>query len=367
MAKSTWKCHQCSAPVRCDGRNRTTADRIAQWHEDQSHICTDCDKQNRIKSADSLIRQASEEGFPALEGSESQITWAAQLRADKLVSLDEIEKTAESREDYGEILQAIGDIYQKSPAHYWVDNRDLSAEQMIRRTIATYTTNYSPEAAATIESTVYPASSRYNQPAEINQQPDVITVTFPVKDDQAREALRSLNFYWNEDHWCQDQSEITENTLDRVAEAGNHLLNIGIPITIWRKSSLAAAVSGEYHPLKTRWVVSISEKLIGITWNRERDPDYYREAKSIPTSRWKKPKYVTVSTAEYEEILGFAEINDFNITASAQAQLKRAEGNKLAALIAEVSPVKTTKRKVVEKTDMQELPVLGIAEELLDD
>lgn len=367
MAKAIWKCHQCDASVRCDGRNRSAADRIAQWHEDQSHICTGCDKQNRIKSAETLISQASKEGFPVLEGSESQITWAAQLRADKLVSLDEIEKTAESREDYGQILRAIGDIYQKPSAHYWIDNRDLSAEQMIRRTIVTYASGYSPEAAATIESTIYPASPRCNQPAEINQQPDVITVTFPVKDDRAREALRSLNFYWNEDHWCQDQSEITENSLDRVAEVGNHLLNIGIPITIWNESSRSAAVSGEYEPLKTRWIVSISEKLIGITWNRERDPDYYREAKSIPTSRWKKPKHVTVSTAEYEEILGFAEINDFNIAESARAQLKRAEGNKLAALIAEVSPVKTTKHKVVEKTEVQELPLLGIAEELLDD
>ena len=87
MAKAYFECATCNARVSVVGRNRSEADRKAQWHQDQEHICQACtEKQREADNAASAQRNAAA-GLPELIGSEKQKQWAEKLREQMLTDI----------------------------------------------------------------------------------------------------------------------------------------------------------------------------------------------------------------------------------------------------------------------------------------
>lgn len=371
MAKATWKCHTCDETMKCTGRNRAEADRIADWHESQCHTCKDCQVKERNDQADKLMADSVEAGFPQLIGTESQQRWAVTIRADKLVSIDSaVSDISKDHALYGYLIQAADSLQNKSDAHWWIENRDKAVDQLLQslaKQLADQAKPLSFECELSAASTITPKSSRFNTPAEITRHPDAISIHFPIKDEAVREILIGLNCYWNATHWQCDLNETTGNPSDRVAELGHHLLNERVPVLIWDEVTRQNAVSGNYTALKTQWVVNLPDKKrFGIRWNRWRDTDWYSTVKTIRTSRWSKP-YVTVAYTEFEEVQGFAEVNGFDITQGAQEMFAKMENTKLQSLIEEVSPVKQESLPDAERVALEVQDSCVVDASLMDD
>lgn len=371
MAKATWKCHTCDTETRCTGRNRSEADRIAAWHESEKHTCNDCQVEARKQHSENLLAESVASGLPELTGTEPQRHWAVTIRADKLSKLDDaIENIDPAHPNYGYLIQSAEQLQQTQQAHWWIDNRDKTASELLQALAIILSEKDKPpsfEHELSAAATITPKSSRFNTPAEIKQHSDSISVHFPIKDDTAREVLLHLGYYWNKTHWQCDLNETTGHPSDRVAETGHRLLNERIPVLIWNEQTRLDAVSGNYSPLTTQWIVNLpKKKRFGIRWNRWKDADWYATVKQIRTSRWSKP-YVTVMYSEFEEVQGFAEVNGFEITDAARVVISKMESTKLQSLIEEVSPVKEV---VASKRDREKLKVgdsCVIDPELMDD
>ena len=108
---------------------------------------------------------------------------------------------------------------------------------------------------------------------------------------------------------------------DRIVEAGNRLLNAGVPIKI-KKDLLQKAIDGDYKPHIRKWITSDGTSLY-ISW--ERDLDYYDEAKRLPGARWASGVGMKVKSNYFEEIREFAKLYDFAISKKAKNVLEKAE------------------------------------------
>ena len=107
--------------------------------------CRECARiareQQRQAQAEQAEADATEQGLPALTGSERQISWALTIRAGKLAKLAKLRGLVESNAAQGpelaaQMLAAIDSAPQQVSASWWIDRRYDTAQQLARELFA---------------------------------------------------------------------------------------------------------------------------------------------------------------------------------------------------------------------------------------
>lgn len=348
MAKASFNCAECGAPVTIVGRNRSEADRKAEWHEQQEHICQECENKHRAEENAKAAQTNKKTGLPALTGSEKQVAWAETIRKDKLERAEKIgelvalaqseshlealdaDGRAKIKEEFsgllescseaerydlhrafGEALRAIGtaERYQaflaalrgKIRASWWIDNRDTRLSAIItslRDDIDAAMSEAMPtseEQKAIIteaqqEAMLKPAGEPNSaQIADISLIGKQLRVAFPEKNETLRLLMRGCGFTWEEKFWARGMGITTGNPIDRMAETAHRILGAGFMVRLHDEDARAKAISGEFEPEQTRWIT----KQVGGSydgWCRigwPKSDDLYAPAKRILGARYK--------------------------------------------------------------------------------
>ncbi|HQJ93177.1 MAG TPA: hypothetical protein PLI71_09925 [Clostridia bacterium] len=106
--------------------------------------CKNCWQNQQLESA-----KISTESLPSLQGTQKQNDWATKIRAGLLRGVSEVitemEKIAQSKgitetpqyvSEMEKIYKAITQIEEQNQSKFWIDNRNLTAQKMIKKFIA---------------------------------------------------------------------------------------------------------------------------------------------------------------------------------------------------------------------------------------
>ncbi len=114
-------------------------DRNRRAEYEATKLCRECYRARLQVERDAAAAQAAdaaaETGLPELTGSERQIKWALQIRAEIIAELDgyRVQLDNAPDQDQRELAENIMDwIAGQTSASWWIDNRGKSGRRMIR-------------------------------------------------------------------------------------------------------------------------------------------------------------------------------------------------------------------------------------------
>ena len=350
-----------------------------------SKLCSECYQAELARQREEENREAAEaakeNNLPALTGTEKQIAWAETICHQILADMDEFIYTqvrAEYRND-PKILEAVGHIKGKTEARWWIDHRGMSMAYELRNLLEEAAKEVKEEkiqppvevvADAKAEASVRPENPKTETVAEIRVLEDSVEIEFPEKrDDFWQVVKKQLGMEWSGKCWRRKLNSKNGMPTDRAAEAGHRLLAAGFPIRIYDYEIRARAISGEYEPECIRWIQKRTEGeyagWFAINWDRSED--FYKAAKVIGGARWSKPSMV-VPPEKFEEVLDFAQMYGFKLSAQAWEIAETARQTKEKTLIAKVGPPKEQAKIIASgRPPVLEVPVeVGIADEFKD-
>jgi hypothetical protein len=313
MAKASFDCAECGASVQIVGGNRSEADRKAEWHEAQGHICAECESKHRAEENAKAAEANKEIGLPSLTGSEKQTAWAETIRKDmleragKIGELIAVAKSAEHLEQlsadgraevkaefakllsgcsdaeryalhyaFDETIRAIGTAERyaafltvlrgQTRASWWIDNRDIKLARIatnVRDDIDHATVELKPVTEeqkeivreAQEEALLLPSGEpNSTQIAEISLVGKQLRVAFPEKNETFRLLMRGAGFVWADKFWARATGITTGNPVDRMAETAHRILGAGFMARVHDEDARSKAVSGQFEPEQTRWI-----------------------------------------------------------------------------------------------------------------
>lgn len=196
---------------------------------------------------------------------------------------------------------------------------------------------------------------------------DEVCATFPEKREDFRMAVKRLGYYWERPCWVLTVADADKRP-HAAAELCHTLLAAGYCVSV-DEQIRDMAIGGNYTPLARRFVrVYTSDDYyngwFAIIW--QWPDDLYSAARRLPGSCYRKP-YVIVPQEYYAEVLDFADIHNFEVSAAAQKLAAAAQQEREAALV--VSLESPQERTAVDgKFPTLEIPDdLDIDDELADD
>ena len=346
--------HTCghSEEVNLIGSHEYREWRIRRFKEED---CFDCRKQAEREAAKQV---AAAYELPPLHGSEKQIEWAETLRVQKLQEM-EIDLIHDRDASDPAMMLAIDILMQETSAHQWIEWRDDTIEDILIQICKTQAQPASAEqkddmlqGTILAQATVRPEKPITEAVAEIHVGEREITMRFPEKREDFYELVRfQLGYRRIDGRWTRTIAGHHGTVEDRAAELGHRLLSAGFPVRIFREDIREKAISGDFAPEITRWIMKrVSGDYAGwfaIIWGH--DEDYYDAAKKLKRSRYAKPA-VVVPPEQFAEVLDFARLYDFCVSAAAQQIAGQAKAMRDAALVVQKAPVPPREKVVIPAT-----------------
>ena len=147
-ATATCTCKKCGKTFIRETirRNRSEADSWVEWAEKTFDICPECEYEENRKAAEELAKKAESSGMPELIGTEKQVVWAEQIRADIVKKIDDIyqlslkqldaiddPKIKEEAKDSIERLEILKNVVcGQAYARWWIDHRSSDLREIAR-------------------------------------------------------------------------------------------------------------------------------------------------------------------------------------------------------------------------------------------
>lgn len=388
----TYSCgHEGREQIYGPGKNR-------QWIADKKAegLCPECYRKSLEEKREKMNRESSEwakeQGLPELSGTPKQVAWAETIRKKALEGLNGVIERLEKGgvyanlekhgdNDVDKLLAVIEYISAVTSAGWWIDNRmNLDGNEMTYSFVKFINDIYqkylsekekpiveAEKKAIEAEITVRPEKVKTETVAEIKViGVDTIEIVFNERRDSFRFLMKeTLKMQWTGNAWGRKISSINGTVEDRAAEAGHRILALGIPVRIADKTIREKAITGQYEPEHTRFILRRNDGLykgwFAIHWDKTKE-DFYSAARRISGSRWDKP-FVVVPPEQFEQVLDFAERYNFRLTDKAKGVVEVAKKAKEEAIIINPLPVEKQK-KIVAKTTP---PVLDVPEEVTID
>ena len=326
MAKYEVQCPDCGDryDVQLYGPGKSREWKLDNW----DWTCEECRQKSRDEQNTKAAAANAESGLPSMMGSEKQIAWAETIRKHKLDVLEDLlsgspgEKINEPR-----FQAAIDILWGQTSATWWIDNRDIRVEYLLREIYAKTETPPSreeetaakaAEIEAKAEATIRPPNPVTETVAEIHMTSNAVEVIFPEKREDFWQIIKKqLHFEWDRgrSRWRRDIGVKAGTARDRAAEVGNRLLAAGFAIRIFDPDVRAMAIAGNYEPECHRWITKSKDSgRFIVSWSREED--FYPAAKKLPGSHYDKPN-VTIPMEQFEQVLDFAESFGFKLSQGA--------------------------------------------------
>lgn len=113
-------------------------DRARQAEYEATRTCRECylagQEASRNQAAAEAAESAAANGLPALQGSEKQVRWAEQVRAELLTGADAIRdrlSNAPNETHRAAVADALAAIEAETAAGWWIDNRAVSLLDLV--------------------------------------------------------------------------------------------------------------------------------------------------------------------------------------------------------------------------------------------
>ena len=270
----------------------------------------------RKEASEAAAANAKAYGLPELTGSEKQIEWALLIR-------EEFWDMLQRKKPNSEGMLIIAAFFDANPsAHFWIENRygllnvfRAYAKTKIERSAA----NEVPETDM-VETT---APAKQTHPgAVVIECPEGAVIARYVRDEDFRQIIKGFGCEWDAEKkaWSRSITLANGPQADRAAELGNRLLKAGFAVQIAGDNIRAAAVSGEFRPEQTRWVLLRTsgdyEGYLSIKFPRG-DEETYQSARKLSGARWSNPN-VVVPVSSADEVAEFAKMKNFAVSPAAQ-------------------------------------------------
>lgn len=378
MAWTTVECGKCGKEfkVQMYGNLQYREWKIKNWN----WLCEDCKAKQREEEAREAAKKSQEMELPELIGSEKQIQWALKIR---LQAIDKLEKQIKLQvtDPDVELLIRLGmqEMLKEQKASWWIDNRDAEWDvilvQMIEKVVNSQKTKPADnsseiEKEVKAEATVRPINAVTGTVAEITYKNDTIEISFPEKREDFRKTVKELSFVWDDVKllWKRRINKFNGPTKDRMAEVGNRLLLLGIPIRIFDEDIRNAAINADFQPEQTRWIAQNADTgWFSVSWGR--NEDFYSEAKRLPGAKYNRDtRSVIVPPESFQEVLDFADMYGFSLSEKAQELVNKARKEKEKSLVVDpVKPKTIDKANPKAKPEPLEVPKEEIIDEELRD
>lgn len=364
-----------TATVNLVGPHKDRERRIEYY--EQSGVCPDCYKKQkdaeRKREYDRIRAIEKDYETPDLSGSDKQVAWANKIRFGFIedfqrvidrsnnikLSLrpDQIEKF---EKEFEGLLQSFSRIINgETGARYWIDNRAVKLQVLIADHGKKEAIESTPEAQeAKAESVMVPVKVSHTGAVEIAITGETVKAEYQI-DDSFYSIVKRFRFRWGGHCWERACTEYSGSAADRAAELANVLLSDGFSVSCMDEDVRRRAQQADFIPECRRWIKFCpSEKMFTIIWDRE-DDDLYNSARSLPGGRWdREAQRIVVPGRSWREVLDFANINCFMLSAAAQ---KAAETFKSA----EISVIPAQPKKHPEKDKLKD--ILSSSTEVLSD
>ena len=386
MAWYDVKCDSCGKEFRVQLLGKV---KDREWKvEHCTWTCEECRDKEQKEKAQAAATANAEAGLPPLKGTEKQIAWAEQIRAEVQPVIDGIKEKVQNvilkfREDgneeevkkYEEALVAAEYIAEHSWASYWIENRDRFGERFIMQEMERVLPGIRKKEARTerentqvaidvkAEATVRPEEPITETVAEIENHENLVSVFLPEKRDDFRAAMREYGYRWSGRRWEKDINSRTGTAGERMAEIGNQLLLRGFIIRIYDSEIRENAINGIYPEEQKRWVMARGNSFL-LSWPLHEQNLYAKAKKYIRRSTWDREGNVLKVPSEFfEDVLDFAKVYKFSRSEEAEVLAKEAEEVKGKALVC--APVEKEPEPEPEK--IPEPEEYDIDESLRDD
>lgn len=176
-----------------------------------------------------------------LVGSPAQVRWANQIRKSRIEELDGVfEANIKKGRQISEKHQyAYDSIKNEVDASFFIDSRKKSTQEFFMdymKQMEKEPNIKTDEHIAAEEVIIKPQTQTELIPAEINVQMDTVVVFFK-KHTAVNELLKRLEYKWDKSNKCWHKDCGNGKSLDRAAETGARLLQIGVSVVIHNKQA----------------------------------------------------------------------------------------------------------------------------------
>ena len=349
MAKGTATCTCCECGKSFTASkilaSRDQANNWEEWAKSNIIQCDDCREKEREEEKAAANAKAAESAkefeLPELTGSDKQVAWANTIRVAYFNSYSKIvakysELLSSERQqcevEFKSFLEVAEHLFAtKTSASFWIENRDLTIRLVVHEHEKEFV-KYKEKAEVqevVADYAVKPESTTADAIAEVKYSNNILSVSFPSKNNALIKECKSAKMNWNSKEliWERKLSEMT-GTTDRIIEIGHKLLKVGIPVAIADENIRDKAVKGEYEDECLLWVMNGPDDKLRISWS---DGDWYEKSKRITGAKWSSEKRnMMVPVSSFKEIRDFAECNNFKVTTLAKEKMDdyEAEFNK---------------------------------------
>ena len=301
--------------------------------ENYTWICDECTQKLRKEMGARAAEENAQSGLPALTGSEKQIQWAEQIRAEKIkkkysisgvvYALKGLELTASeiknaginNPEDFSELCESIwSSIKNETSASWWIEHRyqydiesaiaHLAMEVIKEKMNGCDSENSEVSERAVSDIILEPETCITKATVEIGITEKCVYASLPEKIEVFRLMVKSAGFFWERDRGRWECSgPIPEQ---RAAWIGFKALAMGIRVLIHNPEIREKVKSGD---VKSRWITSDETHCFLRWW----DGAWYDRCKKLAGSKWERP-YIKVPLTSADEILDFAETEGWGIS-----------------------------------------------------
>ena len=345
MAKATVTCTCCECGKSFTASkilaSRDQANNWEEWAKSNIIQCDDCREKEREEEKAAANAKAAESAkefeLPELTGTEKQIAWANTIRVKVFEQYSKVtesftkftpEKQDQCAEEFKKVNAVANYLFNsKTSASFWIDRRDnLSIRTLVRdfEKEVSIVEEKSEVQETIADYAVKPESTTADAIAEVKYSNNILSVSFPSKNNALIKECKSAKMKWNSKDlvWERKLSEMT-GTTDRIIEIGHKLLKVGIPVAIADENIRNKAVKGEYEDECLLWVMNGPDDKLRISWN---DGDWYEKSKRISGAKWSSEKRnMMVPVSSFKEIRDFAECNNFKVTTLAKEKMDEYE------------------------------------------
>lgn len=232
MARAYYTCPECNLNVEVEGRNRSDANRKAEWFAQSGRICRDCANKAATEVG---IQFAKENNLPELTGTPKQIAWAESIRHAFLDILDEnishVARILGQKDILTDELRAEAHEYFRSidRASLWIDMRicfGIHVKEWLRPQLAAQAI----PADIRGETIVRPEHSTPSQIVILEVQSDQVSIQ-AADDKKLAEILLQQGCTWSY-HLLKWLYRLYDNKALNVAHLANSILEAGFAVQI---------------------------------------------------------------------------------------------------------------------------------------
>ena len=291
-------------------------------------LCPECAAKKRAEDAAKAAAENAANDLPALTGSEKQIAWAEQIRAQAVKAITEYadrQRTAPNApENAIRALEiATQEIFANTSASFYINNRNDMLTVFNRACSEAFQALEAGEAAPVEEVFQNDPSKPGTLKVVVRRSAigDTVSVVYP-KDADLMDYVKSEGFMWRDGAWRRGPAEDYESVEDLAAATVNALIARGFAVSVRDEATKNLLHTGDWKSAPTRKIQTDGEEFI-IEFE-DGNEELKRMARSLPGAR---PRYrggVAVPFAMADAVADFADSFGFKVYDDAQKQFDAA-------------------------------------------